>query len=187
MVNSLPCQVGVTPRNPGGIEPSTLVNSPPGQVKVSPSRLINSPSGQVGVTPRNPGGIKPSTLVNTPPGQVGATPSHPISTPSGYHEVASSVSSRVPVSVSSSVAPVSSLTSSTSVPVPITDPPLPVTHCLCPLSPDPPPTALNTTQATSHEQPVDLPVESNHPRSAFIEEVDDEDLSRAIHWSPTDR
>src|SRR5882724_6635276 len=63
-----------------------------------------------------------------------------------------------------------------SVPVPITDPPRLVTHRLCPLSPDSPPTALNTTQAMSHEQPVDLPVESDRPRSAFIEEVDDEDL-----------
>src|SRR5882724_12872850 len=115
---------------------------------------------QVKVTPRKSEGIKPSTLVNSPPGQVGAAPLHPINTPSGYRKVASSVSSRVLVSVSSSVAPVSSLMSSTSVPVPITDPPLPVTHRLCPLSPDPPSTALNTTQAMSHEQPLDLPVES---------------------------
>src|SRR5882724_510811 len=43
MVNSLPCQVGVTPRNPGGIEPSTLVNSPPGQVRAAPLQLINTP------------------------------------------------------------------------------------------------------------------------------------------------
>src|SRR5882724_3239164 len=175
-VNSPPCQVGVTPRNPGGIEPSTLVNSPPGQVEVSSSRPINSPSGQVGVTPCNLGGVEPSTLVNSPPGQVGAAPSHPINTPSGYRGVAAPVLSRVPVSVSSSVAPVSSLTSPTAVLVPITDPPCLVTHRLCPLSPDSPPTALNTTQATSHKQPVDLPVKSDHPRSAFIEEVDDEDL-----------
>src|SRR5882724_4777185 len=125
---------------------------------------------------RSPGGIEPSTLVNSPPGQVGAAPFPPINTPSGYREVASSVSSHVPASVSSSVAPVSSLTSPMSVLVPITDPPLPVTHHLCPLSPDPPSTALNTTQATSHEQPVDLPVESDRPQSAFLEEVEDEDL-----------
>src|SRR5882724_6195247 len=163
MVNSPPCQVGVTPHNPGGIEPSTLVNSLPGQVEVSSSCPINSPSGQVGVTPRNPGGIEPSILVNSLPGQVAAAPSHLINTPSGYREVASSVSSHVPVSVSSSVAPVSSLTLPMSVLVPITDPPLLVTHHLCPLSSDPPSTALNTTQATSHEQPVDLPVESDRP------------------------
>jgi len=28
----------------------------------------------------------------------------------------------------------------------------------------------------SHKQPADLPIGSNHPRYAFIEEVDDEDL-----------
>src|SRR5882724_2559555 len=138
--------------------------------------MVNSPPCQVGVTPRKSEGIEPSTLVNSPPGQVGATPSHLINTPSGSCKVASSVSSHVLVSVSSSAAPVSFLTSSASVPVPITDPPLLVTHRLCPLSPDPPSTALNITQATSHDQPVDLPVESDHPRSAFIEEVDDEDL-----------
>src|SRR5882724_11741449 len=176
MVNSPPCQVGVTPRNPGGIEPSTLVNSPPGQVEVSSSHPINSPSGQVGVTPCNPGGIEPSTLVNSPPGQVGAAPSHPLNPLSGHREVTSSVSSRVPVSVSSSVAPVSSLTSSMSVLVPITDQPLLVTSPLCQLPSDPSSTLLNTTQATSHEQPVDLPIKSGRPQSAFIEEVDDEDL-----------
>src|SRR5882724_5995139 len=113
-----PCQVEVTPRKSEGIEPSTLVNSPPGQVEVSSSRLINSPSGQVGVTPHksegiepfttvnsppcqvgvtphNPGGIKPSTLVNSPPGQVRAAPSHPINTPSVPRKVMSSVSSWV--------------------------------------------------------------------------------------------
>jgi len=31
-------------------------------------------------------------------------------------------------------------------------------------------------QAMSHEQPVDLPIGSDHPQSAFIEEVNDEDL-----------
>src|SRR5882724_6173289 len=64
--------------------------------------------------------------------------------------------------------------SSMSVLVPITDssPPSP----LCPLPPDSSFTSLRTTQAPSHEQPVDLPIGSNHLRSAFIEEVDDEDL-----------
>ena len=31
-------------------------------------------------------------------------------------------------------------------------------------------------QATSHEQPVNLPAGLGRPQSAFIEEVDDEDL-----------
>jgi len=35
---------------------------------------------------------------------------------------------------------------------------------------------LKTTQATSHEQPMALPIGSDHPQSAFIEEVDEEDL-----------
>src|SRR5882724_5888454 len=135
--------------------------------------MVNSLLCQVRVTPRNPGGIEPSTLVNSPPGQVGATPSHLINTPSGYRKVASSVSSCVPVSVSSSVAPVASLKLPTSVLVPITDPPLPVTHRLCPLSSDLPSTALNITQATSHEQPVDLPVKPDRLQSAFIKAVDD--------------
>src|SRR5882724_8711871 len=82
------CQIKVTPHKSEGIEPFTIVNSPP---------------CQVGVTPQNPGGIEPSTLVNSLPGQVGATPLHPINTPSGPREVASSVSSCVPVSVFPSV------------------------------------------------------------------------------------
>jgi len=36
MVNSPLCQVGVTPRSPGSIEPSALVNSLPGQVRPHP-------------------------------------------------------------------------------------------------------------------------------------------------------
>jgi len=37
------------------------------------------------------------------------------------------------------------------------------------------------------KQPVDLPVGSGCLQSAFIEEVDNEDLSHALFWSPTDR
>src|SRR5882724_10010906 len=44
-VNSPPCQVGVTPQSSGGIEPSALVNSPPGQVRAIPSHPINTLSG----------------------------------------------------------------------------------------------------------------------------------------------
>src|SRR5882724_3627394 len=186
-----PCQVKVTPHKSEGIEPFTLVNSPPGQVEVSSSHTINTPLGQVEdaslhmvnslpcqvrVIPRNPGGIEPSGLVNSLPGQVGAMPSHLINTPSGPRRVASSVSSRVPISVFPSVSPVSHLMSSMSVLVPITDRSLRVTSPLCPLPSDPSSTSLNTTQATSHEQPVDLPAGLGHPRSAFIEEVADEDI-----------
>src|SRR5882724_440160 len=165
-----PCQVEANPCKSEVIEPFTLVNSLPGQVEVSSSHPINSPLGQVGVTPRksegiepfttvnsppcqvgvtshNPGGIKPSTLVNSPPGQVRAAPSQPINTPSVPHKVTSSVSSRVPFSISPSVAPVSPLTSSTSVLVSITDI---VTSLVYPLPPDPSSTPLDTMQATSH-------------------------------------
>ena len=48
---------------------------------------------------------------------------------------------------------------------------------LCPLPPDATSAPLKTTQATSNEQPVDLPIESDHPQSAFIEEVNNKDLS----------
>src|SRR5882724_6169078 len=181
-----PCQIEVTPPKSEGIEPFTLVNSPPGQVEVSsshpinllsgqvgvipcksegikPFTMVNSPLCQVGVTPCSPGGIEPSTLVNSPPGQVGATPSHMINTPSGPCEVASSVLSCVPVSVFPSVSPVLPLMLSTSVLVPITDRLLPVTSPLCPLTSDPSSTSLNPTQAMSHKQPVDLPTGLGHP------------------------
>src|SRR5882724_9499586 len=125
--------------------------------------MVNSPPCQFGVTPCSPGGIEPSALVNSPPGQVGAMPSHPINTLLGPHEVASPVSSHVPVFLSSSVAPVSPLMLSTSVLALITDQMLPVTSHLCSLPADPPSTPLNTMQAMSHEQPVDLPMGSNCP------------------------
>src|SRR5882724_2356508 len=82
-------QVEVIPRISEGIEPFTLVNSPPGQVEVLSSHPINTPSGQVGdasshmvnsppcqvgVTPRKSEGIKPFTLVNSPPGRSGPHP-----------------------------------------------------------------------------------------------------------------
>src|SRR5882724_6988453 len=52
----------------------------------------------------------------------------------------------------------------------------PVLDTVYPLPPDPSSTPLDTTQAMSHEQPVGLTTGSNHPRSAFIEEVNDEDI-----------
>src|SRR5882724_5060045 len=68
------CQVEVTPHKSEGIEPFTLVNSPPGQVEVSSSHPINTLSGQVGVTPCKSEGIEPFTLVNSLPGQVEVYP-----------------------------------------------------------------------------------------------------------------
>src|SRR5882724_9416392 len=129
MVNSLPCQVeamslhpintllgqvGVTPCKSEGIEPFTMVNSPPCQVRVTPHKsegiepftTVNSPLCQVGVTPHNLGGIEPSTLINSLPGQVGATPLQPINTLLVPCKVASSVFSHAPVPISPSVAPV---------------------------------------------------------------------------------
>src|SRR5882724_855270 len=134
------CQVRVTPHKSEGIEPFTMVNSLP---------------CQVGVTPRSSGGIEPSTWVNSPPGKVGAAPLHLINTPSGPHEVATLASSWVPVSISTNVAPVLPLTSSTSVLVLITDSLPPVMPPLCPLPLESSFTSLKTMQAMSHEQPVD--------------------------------
>src|SRR5882724_1361283 len=150
MVNSPPCQVRVTPHKSEGIEPFTLVNSLPGKVEAMPSHPINTLLGQVevipcksegtepfitvnsllcqvGVTPHSPGGIEPAILVNSLPGQVKAMPSHPINTPSGPCKVTTSVLSRVPVSISPSVAPVSPPMASMSVLIPITDSLPPVT------------------------------------------------------------
>src|SRR5882724_766809 len=45
-----PCQVEVTPCKSEGIEPSTLVNSPPGQVGATPLQPINTPSVPCEVT-----------------------------------------------------------------------------------------------------------------------------------------
>src|SRR5882724_8274603 len=85
-----PCHIEVTPRKSEGIEPFTLVNSPPGQVEDTSSHMVNSPPCQVGVYPRKSEGIEPFTLVNSPPGQVEVPSSHPINTPSGQVEDASS-------------------------------------------------------------------------------------------------
>src|SRR5882724_11623657 len=101
---------------------------------------------QVEVTPCKSEGIEPFTLVNSLPGQVRAMPLQPINTLSVPCEVASSVSSQVPLSMSPSVAPVSPLTSSTSVLVSITDIAPPVTSLVYPLPPDPSSTPLDTTQ-----------------------------------------
>ena len=47
----------------------------------------------------------------------------------------------------------------------------------CPIPPNTASAPLKTTQAMSHKQPVDLPIELDHSQSAFIEEVNDKDLS----------
>jgi len=78
-----PCQVKVTPRKSEGLEPFSMVNSPPCQVEVLSLHPINTPSGQVGVNPCKSEGIKLFTLVNSLPGQVEAMSSHPINTTLG--------------------------------------------------------------------------------------------------------
>src|SRR5467141_4400692 len=183
MVNTPPCQVGGTPCKSEGIEPFSTVNTPLCQVGaipcksegIEPFTMVNTPPCQVGVTPRKSEGIEPFNMVNTPPCQVEALPSHPINTPLGLLEDASSplvltsgpIASRVP------------LVKSPSSPWPVTDPIAPVvssvTSPLCHASPDTMPPPLKTTQATSHEQPVETPIGSEHLLSAFIEEVEDED------------
>src|SRR5882724_5922490 len=171
-----PCQVEVIPHKSEGIEPFNLVNSPPGQVKDASSHPINSPSGPVEDAS--------SHTVNFPPCQVRALPSHPINSPSGSLGVSSPVSCTVPASVSDRVTPVLSLSPPVPVPNPIAPRPSSVTSPSCFTSSGTASVPLNTTQATSHEQPMALPVGSDCLRSAFIEEVDDEDLYVPSSGSP---
>src|SRR5882724_887287 len=111
-------------------------------------------------------------MINSPPCQVKAMSSHLINTPSGLLRAASSISSQVPTLTSPCVTPVLSLSMSVPVINPITYGSAPVMSHLCPLSPDAASAPLKTMQAMSHKQPVDLPI-----GSAFIEEVNDKDLS----------
>jgi len=94
-IQRTPRHVEVTPRKSEGIEPFTLVNSPPGQVEDASSHMVNSPPCQVGVYPRKSEGIEPSpwsTLhqvsrgpvldpINTPSGQVEDASSHTVNSP----------------------------------------------------------------------------------------------------------
>jgi len=105
-----PCQVKVTPHKSEGIEPFSMVNSLPCQVKAMSLDLTNTTSGQVRVTPCKSEGIEPFTTVNSLLCQVWVTPhqlecikpfnmvnplpcqvksmsSHPINTPSGQFRV----------------------------------------------------------------------------------------------------
>src|SRR5882672_871878 len=127
------------------------------------------------VTPFKSEGIEPFNMVNTLPCKVEALPSHPINTPSGHLEDASSPLVLDSVSIASHVP----LVKSPSFSWPVTDPTVPiipsVTSPLCHASPDTMSPPLKTTQAMSHEQPVDTPIGSECPQSAFIEEVKDED------------
>src|SRR5467141_2457490 len=183
MVNTPLCQVEAIPRKSEGIEPFTTVNTPPCQVGVTPRKsegiepftTVNTPPCQVGAIPCKSEGIEPFNMVNTPPCSVEVSTSHPINTPSGPLEDASSSLALTSVPITSRVPPVTSPSS----PWPVTDPIAPVessvTPSLCHASPDTTPAPLKTTQATSHEKPVDIPIRSERPRSAFIEEVDDKD------------
>src|SRR5467141_3735391 len=159
-VNTPLCQVEAIPRKSEGIEPFTTVNTPLCQVEV---------------TPRKSEGIEPFNMVNTPPCQVEALPSHPINTPSAHLEDTSSPLVPASVPIASCVPLVKSPSSSCPATDPITPVVSSVTSPLCHTPPDTTCPPLKTTQAMSHEQPVDTPTGSEHPRSAFIEEVDDED------------
>src|SRR5882724_6256913 len=101
-------------------------------------------------------------MVNTLPCQVGAMSSHLINTPSGPLGVTSSIPSQVPALPSSHVTPVSSLSTPVSVTDLIASGSPYVTSPLCHIVPDVAPTPLKTTQTTSYEQPVDLPIRSDH-------------------------
>src|SRR5882672_7250198 len=137
--------------------------------------MVNTPPCQVRVTPRKSEGIEPFSTVNTLLCQVKALPSHLINTPLGHLKDASSPLILASVPIASHVPLVKSPSSSW----PVTDPIAPmvpsVTSPLCHAYPDTMSPPLKTTQATSHEQPMDTPIGSERPRSAFIEEVDDED------------
>jgi len=235
------------PHKSEGIEPFTLVNSPPGQVEAVALHPINSLSGQVRVTPLkirryralHPGqlsarsswgcsltpnqlsirsswghpsqsrryqvlhhgqlstiqvrvtpcsseGIKPFTAGQPSASQVRATSSHLINTPSGPLEVTSSFSfssshlcmPRVPFVLPPSMsAPVTAPTIIWIIPV--TSPPCPYLLILASIL------AENPHRAMSSQQPVDLPIGSDHPQSAFIEEVDIRDHPCAVSGSPT--
>src|SRR5882672_2321416 len=137
--------------------------------------MVNTLPCQVGVTPHKSEGIEPFNMVNTPPYQVEALPLHPINTPLGHLEDTSSPLILASVQIASHVPLVKSPSSSWSVTDPIAPMVSSVTSPLCHASPDTMSPPLKTTQAMSHEQPVDTLFGSEHPQSAFIEEVDDED------------
>src|SRR5467141_855003 len=159
-VNTLLCQVKAIPCKSEGIEPFSTVNTP---------------LCQVGAIPCKSESIEPFNMVNTPPCQVEVLPSHPINTPSGHLEAASSPLVPACIPIVSCVPCVKSPSSSQ----PVTDLIAPMVSSvmspLCHASPDTMSPPLKTTQATSHEQPMDTPIGSECPRSAFIEEVKDED------------
>src|SRR5882672_8998338 len=110
------------------------------------------------VTPFKSEGIEPFNMVNTLPCPVKALPSHLINTPSGHPEDASSPLVPASVSITSHVP----LVKSPSFSWPVTDPTAPVvssvTSPLCHASSDTTSPPLKTTQATSHEQPVDTTI-----------------------------
>jgi len=140
-----------------------MANSPQCQVEAMPLHLINTPSGQVRVTPCNSENIEPFSMVNSLPCQVGAMSSHPINVLSGPLRVTSLISSQVSASNSLCVTPVFPLAISVPVLALITDGSPPVTFPLCPLSPYAFSSPLKTMQTMSHEQPVDLPIGLDHP------------------------
>jgi len=167
-VNFLPCHSRVYPRKSEGIEPFNLVNSLPGQVDRCECVCRTR-----------------STLCRVKSGPCPRTRS---TSPSGSLGVSSPVSCTVPASVSNrgnSFVP--SLSPLVPVPNPITPQPSSVTSPSCFTSSGTASVHLNTTQATSHKQPMALTVGSDRPRSAFIEEVDDEDLYVPHRGPPTDR
>src|SRR5882724_9421863 len=174
MVNSLPCQVGVTPRNPGGIEPSTLVNSPPGQVRAAPLQLINTPLVPRKVTSSVFSWVPFSTSpIVAPVSLLPSSMSVLVPITDIAPPVTSPMSCTVPASASNCVTPVPSPSPSVPVSNLIAHGPSSVMSPPCSLASGAASVPLNTTQAMSHEQPMALPVGSDHPRSTFIEEVDD--------------
>src|SRR5882672_11289314 len=128
-----------------------------------PPTTVNTLLCQVEAIPRKSEGIEPFTTVNSLPCQVEALPSHPINTLSGHLEDMSSPLVLASVPITSRVPLVKSPSSSW----PVTDPIAPMVSSvmspLCHASPDTMSPPLKTTQATSHEQPMDTPIGSERP------------------------
>jgi len=119
------------------IEPFTLVNSPPGQVEDVSSHMVNSPLCQVGALPRTRSTLRRYLL--------GSRPQY-LYSPSLCIQSCNSCTVTL-----------------TACPCTKPDCPRPssVTSPLCFTSSGTASVPLNTTQATSHEQPVALPIGSD--------------------------
>src|SRR5882724_7193464 len=127
-----PCQVKVTPRKSEGIEPFTLVNSPPGQVKVSSSHPINTPLVPHKVIPSVSSWVPFSTSpIVAPVSLLPSSTSVLVPITDIAPPVTSPMSCTVPASASDCVTPVPSPSPSVPVSNPIAHGPSSVTSPSC--------------------------------------------------------